>query len=123
MAAAQAHSQSVVVGVSVRGSGCTGSLDADQIWVRATIKCNTQTLPGPERVPKIKTPVTVRIEAGLLGELRQLARDENRTLTNLIETVLRQRLAGEVLSSSVRKTKAVPARAAKRNKDKPTNAA
>ncbi|WP_206667638.1 hypothetical protein [Muricoccus nepalensis] len=67
--------------------------------------------------------MTVRIEAGLLEELRQLAREENRTLTNLIETVLRQRLAGAVPSSSASEAKAVPARTAKRKKDKPTNAA
>ena len=91
--------------------------------VRTTIKCNTKVPPSPERLIRIKTPVTVRIEAGLLAELRQLAREENRTLTNLIETVLRQRLAGAVPPPSAPRTKAVPARAAKRNKDKPTNAA
>ena len=79
--------------------------------------------PSPERASRIKTPVTVRIEASLLAELRQLAREENLTLTNLIETVLRQRLAGTIPPFSPPGAKAVPARAAKRHKDKPTNAA
>jgi hypothetical protein len=41
----------------------------------------------------MKTPITVRIEAELLAEARQCAQAENRTLTNFIETVLRQRVA------------------------------
>ena len=42
----------------------------------------------------MKTPITVRIEAELLEEARRCARQENRTLTNFIETVLRHRVAG-----------------------------
>ena len=82
------------------------------------MKCNTQGRSSPEGARKIKTPVTVRIEAGLLAELRLLAREENRTLTNLIETVLQQRLARPVARPG-----APPARSARRIKDKPTNAA
>ena len=38
----------------------------------------------------MKKPITVRIEERLLGEARQRARDENRSLTNYIETLLRR---------------------------------
>ena len=40
----------------------------------------------------MKTPVTVRIHSDLLAEARRCAREENRSLTNFIETVLRQRI-------------------------------
>lgn len=90
----------------------------DKTRVRNAIECNTQGASSPERAPKIKTPVTVRIEAGLLAELRLLAREENRTLTNLIETVLQQRLARPVA-----RPETPPAHSARRIKDKPTNAA
>lgn len=93
------------------------------MWAQAPVDYGTLVLSGLERAPKIKTPVTVRTEAGLLSELRQLAREENRALTNLSETVLRQRLAVVVPLCSASEAKAVPARAAKRKKDKPTNAA
>jgi hypothetical protein len=64
----------------------------------------------------------VRIEAGLLAEMRQLAREENRTLTNCIETVLRQRLARAVASSSPT-PEAPPSPSAEQIKDKPAHAA
>ena len=40
----------------------------------------------------MKTPITVRIEADLLEAVRDRARQENRTLTNFIETVLRKKV-------------------------------
>lgn len=48
----------------------------------------------------MKTPITVRIEAELLAKVRRCAREENRTLTNFIETVLRQRVARSVPGTS-----------------------
>lgn len=41
----------------------------------------------------MKTPITVRIDADLLSQARRRAREDNRTLTNFIETVLRQTIA------------------------------
>ena len=41
----------------------------------------------------MKTAITVRLDPDLLAAARQQARQENRTLTNLIETVLRDRIA------------------------------
>lgn len=41
----------------------------------------------------MKTAITVRLDPDLLEAVRQQARQENRTLTNLIETVLRDRIA------------------------------
>jgi hypothetical protein len=43
----------------------------------------------------MKTPITVRLENGLLAKMRQAARDENRTLTNFVETLLVQRLKSD----------------------------
>jgi hypothetical protein len=40
----------------------------------------------------VKKPITVRVEAELLTEARRCASQENRTLTNFIETVLRRRI-------------------------------
>jgi len=48
----------------------------------------------------MKTPITVRIEARLLAEARQCARGENRSLTNFIETVLRERITASHLTVS-----------------------
>jgi hypothetical protein len=39
-----------------------------------------------------KTPITLRIEPELLAAVRHQANAENRTLTNFIETVLKERL-------------------------------
>jgi hypothetical protein len=50
----------------------------------------------------MKTAITVRLDPDLLEAIRQQARQENRTLTNLIETVLRDRIAPT--------TAAIPAR-------------
>jgi hypothetical protein len=47
----------------------------------------------------MKTPITVRVDTGLLAEARLCAREENRSLTNFIETVLRQRIAGAPLQA------------------------
>ncbi|MBI0539469.1 hypothetical protein D9599_28540 [Roseomonas sp. KE2513] len=77
-------------------------------------------LLSPWEHPQIKTPITVRIETGLLAEMRQRAREENRTLTNFIETVLRQRISGPPPHSpaSVQRNSAQTSRP----KDKPTHA-
>ncbi len=45
----------------------------------------------------MKTPITVRVEAGLLAAARRGAAQENRTLTNFIETALRCRVEETVL--------------------------
>ena len=65
----------------------------------------------------MKKPVTVRVDPELLAAARRCAREENRTLTNFIETVLRQRIA-----SSTQPPNAAT-RASKRSKDKPQHAA
>ena len=41
----------------------------------------------------MKEPIALRIEADLLKEVRRCASEENRTLTNFIETVLKTRVA------------------------------
>ncbi|MFC7478273.1 hypothetical protein ACFQS7_28300 [Dankookia sp. GCM10030260] len=41
----------------------------------------------------MKQPIALRIEADLLAEVRRCASEENRTLTNFIETVLKTRVA------------------------------
>jgi hypothetical protein len=48
----------------------------------------------------MKTPITVRIEARLLAEARQCAREENRSLTNFIETLFRERIAASHRTAS-----------------------
>ena len=48
----------------------------------------------------MKTPITVRVEAGLLAAARHGAAQENRTLTNFIETALRRRVEETVLDRS-----------------------
>ena len=45
-----------------------------------------------------KTPVTVRLHPELLAEVRQSAARDNRSLTNFIETALRERINGAVRS-------------------------
>lgn len=45
----------------------------------------------------MRTPITVRVEAGLLAAARRGAAQENRTLTNFIETALRCRMQETVL--------------------------
>jgi hypothetical protein len=47
---------------------------------------------------KLKTPVTVRLNPDLLAEVRQSAAQDNRSLTNFIETALRERINGASLS-------------------------
>jgi hypothetical protein len=55
---------------------------------------------------QLKTPVTVRLNPDLLAEVRQSAARDNRSLTNFIETALRERINGHArsrgLSESVR---------------------
>ena len=41
---------------------------------------------------QLKTPVTVRLNPDLLAEVRQSAARDNRSLTNFIETALRERI-------------------------------
>jgi hypothetical protein len=43
---------------------------------------------------QLKTPVTVRLNPDLLAEVRQSAARDNRSLTNFIETTLRERING-----------------------------
>jgi|HubBroStandDraft_6_1064221.scaffolds.fasta_scaffold4155974_1 hypothetical protein len=43
-------------------------------------------------VAQVKTPVTVRLNPDLLAEVRQSAARDNRSLTNFIETALRERI-------------------------------
>jgi hypothetical protein len=45
-------------------------------------------------VAQLKTPVTVRLHPDLLAEVRQSAARDNRSLTNFIETALRERING-----------------------------
>jgi hypothetical protein len=47
-----------------------------------------------------KTPVTVRLNPDLLAEVRQSAARDNRSLTNFIETALRERINGVSLSQA-----------------------
>jgi hypothetical protein len=51
-------------------------------------------------VAQLKTPVTVRLNPDLLAEVRQSAARDNRSLTNFIETALRERINGVSLSQS-----------------------
>ncbi len=44
---------------------------------------------------QLKTPVTVRLNPDLLAEVRQSAARDNRSLTNFIETALRERINGD----------------------------
>ena len=41
----------------------------------------------------MKTPLALRIDPNVLAAARECARQDNRTLTNFIETALRQRIA------------------------------
>jgi hypothetical protein len=51
-------------------------------------------------MPQLKTPVTVRLNPELLAEVRESAARDNRSLTNFIETALRERI--EVSSNRTR---------------------
>jgi hypothetical protein len=57
-------------------------------------------------VGQLKTPVTIRLNPDLLAEVRQSAARDNRSLTNFIETALRERVNG--ISSSRHQTGSVP---------------
>jgi hypothetical protein len=52
---------------------------------------------------QLKTPVTVRLHPDLLAEVRQSAARDNRSLTNFIETALRERInsRGSFASGSI----------------------
>ena len=43
----------------------------------------------------VKRPLALRIEAGLLAAVRRCASEENRSLTNFSETVLKAHVAGQ----------------------------
>ena len=43
-------------------------------------------------MPSIKKPITVRMDPELLAQVRLIAEQDNRSLTNFIETALRQQL-------------------------------
>jgi hypothetical protein len=53
-------------------------------------------------VAQLKTPVTVRLNPDLLAEVRQSAARDNRSLTNFIETALRERINSRSQHPSVR---------------------
>jgi hypothetical protein len=42
----------------------------------------------------MKHPITLRIDPDLLAQAKRMAASENRTLTNFIETLMKQRLDG-----------------------------
>ena len=42
----------------------------------------------------MKHPITLRIEPDLLAQAKRMAASENRTLTNFIETLMKQRVDG-----------------------------
>ncbi len=52
------------------------------------------TLHQSAAMAQLKTPVTVRLNPDLLAEVRQSAARDNRSLTNFIETALRERING-----------------------------
>jgi hypothetical protein len=64
-------------------------------------------------VAQLKTPVTVRLNPDLLAEVRQSAARDNRSLTNFIETALRERIN----DSSRSRSSSQSARAFKDNKN------
>jgi hypothetical protein len=64
-------------------------------------------------VAQVKTPVTVRLNPDLLAEVRQSAERDNRSLTNYIETALRERING----TAPARRPAVSPRALKDNKN------
>jgi hypothetical protein len=49
----------------------------------------------------MKQPITIRLDPELLANARMRAKEENRTLTNFLETALKERFkASEVLRTS-----------------------
>jgi hypothetical protein len=48
----------------------------------------------------LKTPITVRVDETLLEAVRKCAEQENRSLTNYIETALKDRI-GQYLASQM----------------------
>jgi hypothetical protein len=61
-------------------------------------------------MPQFKTPVTVRLNPELLAEVRESAARDNRSLTNFIETALRERIE---ISSNPARMRSQPARSIK----------
>ncbi|HEY4028949.1 MAG TPA: hypothetical protein VGM25_01280 [Caulobacteraceae bacterium] len=54
--------------------------------IDAYLRC----IDSPKIAPRLKKLVTFRFDPDLLADARQKARRENRSLTNFVETVLRQ---------------------------------
>jgi hypothetical protein len=61
-------------------------------------------------MPQLKTPVTVRLNPELLAEVRESAARDNRSLTNFIETALRERIE---VSSNRARVRSPPTRSVK----------
>jgi hypothetical protein len=53
-------------------------------------------------MPQLKTPVTVRLNPELLAAIREYAAKDNRSLTNFIETALRERVQSTNPKSTLR---------------------
>jgi hypothetical protein len=66
-------------------------------------------------MPQLKTPVTVRLNPDLLAEVRESAARDNRSLTNFIETALRERIE---VSSNRARVRSPPARSVKEVKSR-----
>jgi hypothetical protein len=52
----------------------------------------------------MKQAITVRIDPELLADARACAKEENRTLTNFLETALKERVGASGLSSISKRT-------------------
>ena len=50
----------------------------------------------------MKTPLALRLDPEVLAAARECARRDNRTLTNFVETALRQRIAEMALAPGAR---------------------
>jgi len=48
----------------------------------------------------MKQPITIRLDPELLANARMLAKEENRTLTNFLETALKERFKTSDISTS-----------------------
>ncbi len=76
-------------GVQSRGKSIFGRLCV------AAYRCREYMPPRDPARKDVKQPIALRIEAGLLAAVRRCASEENRSLTNLIETVLKARVASQ----------------------------
>ena len=73
----------------------------------------------------MKQPVTLRLDPGLLAAARHCAEQENRTLTNFVETVLKQHIVKAQGNSKMLldwQQKQSPGRAAKPGRGTPSRA-